>query len=59
MQYDQRRCRKVDNFSSGESFIAFEESTKLVGGLSESTFLCRADLFLGRKRLDFEYCQII
>ena len=54
----QRRCRKVENVSSGGPLIAFAEST---AGLldPESTFLCRDNLFLGCIRLDFEYCQII
>jgi hypothetical protein len=57
----QRRCRKVENVSSGEPLIVFAESTKFFGGLldPESTFLCRDDFFLGCIRLDFEYCQII
>ena len=56
----QRRCRKVDNVSSGEALMAFAESTEPFGGLldPESTFLCRDDLFLGSIRLVFEYCQI-
>lgn len=56
----QRRCRKVDNVSSGESLIAIAESTEPFGGLldPESTFLCRDDLFLDSIRLDFEYCHI-
>ena len=58
----QRRCRKVENVSSGEPLMTFTESTKFVGGLVdglESIFLCQAEAFLGCNRLDFEYCQII
>ena len=57
----QRRCRRVENVSSGEPLIAFAESTEPFGGLldPDSTFLCRDDFFLGCIRLDFEYCQII
>lgn len=57
----QRRCRKVENVSSGEPLMAFAESIKSFDELLDpgSTFLCRDDFFLGRIRLDFEYCQMI